>query len=65
MSKPVITFYIFHGNDGLRLEEEVGKMRAQMGDSPNADMNIAEFDGEIVSESVTERGSERVTAAGG
>ncbi|MAS34726.1 MAG: DNA polymerase III subunit delta [Anaerolineaceae bacterium] len=43
------TFYILHGNDDLRLEEEVNKFRAQMGDSPNADMNIAEFDGQSAS----------------
>ena len=44
-----ITFYLLHGNDTLRLEEEVENMRAQMGDSPNADMNISEFDGETAS----------------
>ena len=41
-----VTFYILHGNDNLRMEEELSQMRAQMGDSPNAEMNIAEFDGE-------------------
>ncbi len=40
------TFYILHGTDNLRIEEEVRKFREQMGDDPNAAMNIAEFDGE-------------------
>ena len=43
------TFYILHGNDNLRIEEEVRKLRDQMGDDPNAEMNISEFDGETVS----------------
>lgn len=49
MSKSNITFYVLHGNDGLRLEEEVRKLRAQMGDSPDAAMNISEFEGETTS----------------
>jgi DNA polymerase III subunit delta len=47
MSKPNVTFYVLHGNDSLRLEEEVHKLRAQMGDSPDAAMNISEFEGEM------------------
>lgn len=43
------TFYILHGTDDLRLEEEVRHFREQMGDSPNATMNIAEFDGQTAS----------------
>ena len=43
------TFYVLHGTDDLRLSEEVERLRAQMGDSPNAEMNISEFDGEIAS----------------
>ena len=39
------TFYIFHGDDDLRVEEEVGKLRAKISASPNADLNTAEFDG--------------------
>lgn len=39
------TFYIFHGDDDLRIEEEVGKLRAKISASPNADLNTAEFDG--------------------
>jgi DNA polymerase III subunit delta len=48
MSKTA-SFYIFHGTDELRIEEEVEKFRAQMGDSSNAEMNISEFDGEATS----------------
>jgi DNA polymerase-3 subunit delta len=43
------TFYILHGSDELRLEEEVKRFRAQMGDSPNAELNISEFDGQSAS----------------
>ncbi|MBZ0298263.1 MAG: DNA polymerase III subunit delta [Anaerolineae bacterium] len=43
------TFYILHGSDDLRLEEELAYFRAQMGDSPNADLNISEFDGQAAS----------------
>jgi DNA polymerase III subunit delta len=39
------TFYIFHGDDDLRIEEEVQKIRDKMGHTPDAEMNIAEFDG--------------------
>lgn len=39
------TFYIFHGDDDLRIEDEVRKMRAAMSATPNADLNIDEFDG--------------------
>lgn len=46
MSKTTPTYYIFHGDDDLRIEEEVTKMRARMGDTPNADLNTSEFDGE-------------------
>lgn len=42
-----ITFYILHGTDDLRIAEEVNKLRAAMGDSPDAAMNISEFDGEV------------------
>lgn len=45
MTKPAPTFYIFHGDDDLRIEEEVGKLRAKINTSPNADLNSAEFDG--------------------
>lgn len=43
------TFYILHGSDDLRLEEEVARFRAQMGDSANAELNISEFDGQTAS----------------
>ena len=49
MSKPAATFYVFHGTDELRIEEEVEKFRAQMNESPNGEMNISEFDGESTS----------------
>lgn len=39
------TFYILHGDDDLRIEEEVKKMRAAMNTDPNAALNIDEFDG--------------------
>ncbi len=47
MTKAAPTFYIFHGDDELKIEEEVEKMRARMGDTPNADLNTSEFDGTI------------------
>ncbi len=42
MSKP--TFYIFHGEDDLAIEEAVEKMRRAMGE--NGDLNTSTFDGE-------------------
>ena len=45
MTKTAPTYYIFHGDDDLRIEEEVNKMRARMGDTPNADLNTTELDG--------------------
>jgi len=42
MSKP--TFYIFHGEDDLAIEEAVDKMRRAMGE--NGDLNTSTFDGE-------------------
>jgi DNA polymerase-3 subunit delta len=49
MAKTVPTFYIFHGDDDLRMDEEVAGMKARMGDGPNADMNMSEFDGTVAS----------------
>ena len=43
------TFYILHGTDNLRIEEEISKFHEQMGDDANAEMNISEFDGETAS----------------
>ena len=40
------TFYIFHGDDDLQIEQKVNDMRAKMGKSTEAMMNISEFDGE-------------------
>ncbi len=39
------TFYIFHGDDELSVDETVRNLRAEMGDSTEADMNITELDG--------------------
>jgi DNA polymerase-3 subunit delta len=39
------TFYVFHGDDDLRIEEEVERLIAKFGDSPNASLNTAEYDG--------------------
>src|SRR5690606_25891792 len=39
------TFYIFHGDDDLRIDEEVGAMLDKMHEQPNGDLNTAEFDG--------------------
>jgi DNA polymerase-3 subunit delta len=47
MSTP--TFYIFHGEDNLSIDEAVVALRAGMGDDSNADLNIAEMDGTQVS----------------
>lgn len=45
MSKATPTFFIFHGDDDLKMDEEVAGMKARMGDGPNAEMNMSEFDG--------------------
>ena len=39
------TFYIFHGEDDLSIDEAVAKLRAEMGDDANADLNINEMEG--------------------
>lgn len=39
------TFYLFHGNDDLTIDEYVAKLRREMGNDSNADLNISEFDG--------------------
>ncbi len=41
------TFYLFHGDDDLRIDEEVGAMLAKMREQPNGDLNTAEFDGTL------------------
>lgn len=46
MSQPK-TFYIFHGEDDIAIEEAVNKLRAGMGEY--GDMNTSEFEGENVS----------------
>ncbi len=45
MSKTPPIFYVFHGDDDLRMDDEIARFRKLMGDGPNAEMNIAEFDG--------------------
>lgn len=42
------TFYLFHGDDELSIREALSKIRAQMGDGPNAEMNIDEYDGDDI-----------------
>ncbi len=49
MRQKSATFYIFHGDDTLSIDEAVGKLRGQMGDDSNADLNISEFDGQSAS----------------
>lgn len=46
MTKTTPTFYLFHGDDSLSVDEAVGKMRAQMLEEDPAAMNISEFDGQ-------------------
>lgn len=45
----VTTFYLLHGDDDLSLSETLAHLRAEMGDSTEADMNISEFDGQAAS----------------
>lgn len=40
-------FYLFHGDDDMSLGDAVAQIRASMGDGPNAEMNISEYDGEV------------------
>jgi DNA polymerase-3 subunit delta len=47
MSKAAATFYVLHGNDHLRLQAEVKRLRAQIGDE--AELNVSEFDGAAAS----------------
>src|SRR5215510_3508565 len=42
-------FYLFHGDDDIAIEEAVRQLRAGMGTSPNAEMNISDYQGEEVS----------------
>jgi DNA polymerase III subunit delta len=45
MSKPAATFYVLHGDDDLRVEEEAQTLRTRMDESPNASLNTSFFDG--------------------
>ncbi|MGB1287531.1 MAG: DNA polymerase III subunit delta, partial [Aggregatilineales bacterium] len=46
MAKASPTFYLLYGDDDIALDETLGKLRQSMLDSPNADLNMDEFDGE-------------------
>lgn len=46
MNKPLKTFYLLHGDDGLSIEEAAAKLRAAMGSD---DLNTNQFDGQNVS----------------
>lgn len=48
MSEQTTNFYIFHGDDDIAIDQAVQKIRSQMGDDINAEMNISEFDGQAV-----------------
>ena len=39
------TFYVFHGDDTLGIDEAVAKLRQGMGDDINAELNITDLDG--------------------
>lgn len=43
------TFYLLYGEDGIERDAALDKIRASMGDGPNADLNTSEFDGETAS----------------
>ncbi len=45
MTKAAPTFYLLHGDDDLRIEEEAERLRREFSDSPNANLNTAVFDG--------------------
>jgi DNA polymerase-3 subunit delta len=45
MSKSATTFYLLHGDDELRIQEEAERLRAGVMDSPNAGLNTSVFDG--------------------
>lgn len=47
MSAP--TFYLLYGEDSIERDAALEKLRASMGDGPNAELNISEFDGETAS----------------
>ena len=43
------SFYLFYGDDDIAIENAVKQLRSSMGDGPNAEMNISEYEGEEVS----------------
>jgi len=42
------TFYLLHGDDNMSLEESLKQIRSSMGEGPNAEMNISEYEGDAV-----------------
>ncbi|NWF71159.1 MAG: DNA polymerase III subunit delta [Chloroflexi bacterium] len=48
MSKNAPSFYIFHGDDDMAIEDELHKLRSAMRQTPNGDLNTVEFDGEQI-----------------
>jgi DNA polymerase-3 subunit delta len=49
MAKPTPTTYLIHGDDDFGVEQEARALRERMSDSPNAELNTSEFDGETAS----------------
>jgi DNA polymerase III subunit delta len=45
MTKSSPTFYLLHGDDDLRIEEEADHLRSKMLESPNASLNFSTFEG--------------------
>ncbi|MDX2139316.1 MAG: DNA polymerase III subunit delta [Chloroflexota bacterium] len=48
MAKAQTTFYLLHGDDELRIEEEADKLRAKLDDDANPGLNLSVFDGSSV-----------------
>ena len=42
------TFYLFHGDDSMAIDDAIAQLRSSMGDDANAAMNISEYEGEAV-----------------
>lgn len=47
--KSTPTFYLLYGDEDMARTDAVNKIRASMGDSAEADLNISEYDGETAS----------------
>lgn len=39
------TFYLFHGDDNISIDQALNKIRSSMGEDANGDLNTSEFDG--------------------